>query len=128
MWLAGRLILALRVAQVNLRLWMAVRGGKALTSQRVLELLEDCKRAMGVKTLVGIVVTDRVSGPALFGFIRPRLLLPPELAENLTAEELRHVLLHELAHLRRMDIHFGWLSAALQLLHWFNPLVWIAFH
>jgi len=107
---------------------MAVRRGRVLTSQRVLELLEDCKRAMGVRTLLGVVVTDRVPGPALFGFIRPRLLLPPELVENLSAEELRHVLLHELAHLRRMDIHFGWLCAALQLLHWFNPLVWIAFH
>jgi len=127
-WLAGMLILALRLAQVNLRLWMAVRRGRVLTSQRVLDLLEVCKEAMGVRTLVGIVLTDRVPGPALFGFIRPRLLLPPALVEGLSDEELRFVLLHELAHLKRLDIHFGWLCAALQLLHWFNPLVWIAFH
>ncbi|WP_306599455.1 M56 family metallopeptidase [Geothrix sp. 21YS21S-2] len=127
-WLAGMLILALRLAQVNLRLWMAVRRGRVLTSQRVLDLLEVCKEAMGVRTLVGIVLTDRVPGPALFGFIRPRLLLPPALVEGLSDEELRFVLLHELAHLKRLDIHVGWLCAALQLLHWFNPLVWIAFH
>ncbi|MHC4675343.1 MAG: SUMF1/EgtB/PvdO family nonheme iron enzyme, partial [Planctomycetota bacterium] len=42
--------------------------------------------------------------------------------------ELRHIFLHELAHLKRHDIQLGWLTSLLQVLHWFNPLVWFAFH
>jgi beta-lactamase regulating signal transducer with metallopeptidase domain len=38
------------------------------------------------------------------------------------------VFLHELAHVKRHDIALGWLTAFLQVLHWFNPLVWLAFH
>ena len=36
--------------------------------------------------------------------------------------------LHELSHIKRQDILTGWLMTALQILHWFNPLVWLAFH
>jgi hypothetical protein len=46
--------------------------------------------------------------------------------EGLSQERLRHVFLHELAHLKRHDIAFNWLAAVAQALHWFNPLVWLA--
>ena len=41
-------------------------------------------------------------------------------------EELRYVILHELLHLRRMDVAVSWALSAVQTLHWFNPLVWFA--
>ncbi|UCE50047.1 MAG: PD40 domain-containing protein, partial [Phycisphaerales bacterium] len=62
------------------------------------------------------------------GFLRPRLLLPKGMIEALSEQELRYVLLHELAHLKRHDIYIGWLVSLLQILHWFNPLVWLAFY
>jgi Tol biopolymer transport system component len=48
--------------------------------------------------------------------------------DKATREEMRYVFLHELAHLRRHDIYLGWLTSLLQVLHWFNPLVWFAFY
>jgi len=36
--------------------------------------------------------------------------------------------LHELGHIKRRDIQVGWLMTALQIIHWFNPLVWLACH
>jgi Tol biopolymer transport system component len=48
--------------------------------------------------------------------------------DSATHEEMRYVFLHELAHLKRRDIYLGWLTSLLQILHWFNPLVWLAFH
>ncbi len=68
-----------------------------------------------------------MDGPCLFGFLRPRLLLPPQFTRGFSDNELRHVFLHELGHVKRHDILVGWLMAALQVLHWFNPLVWVAF-
>ena len=64
----------------------------------------------------------------MFGFVRPRLLLPPGLASSFTSEELRHVFLHELAHIKRRDVLAGWVMLGLQTMHWFNPLVWLAFY
>jgi hypothetical protein len=74
------------------------------------------------------VVTDEVAMPSLLGFVRPRILLPPGLLDSLHPDQLRFILLHELAHIKRLDIVVGWVAILLQALHWFNPLVWYAFH
>jgi len=128
LWLAGALVLAVYVCAGNFNLWRIVKRRRPLTDQKILELLEDCKAQMGIQTILGIVPTDKVESPALFGFVRPRLLLPHGMIETLSRQELRYVLLHELAHLKRHDIYFGWLMSLLQVLHWFNPLVWLAFY
>ena len=93
-----------------------------------MNLLEDCKQAMGLRVPVTLVETPAVGSPSLFGFVRPRLLLPVGLTRSFSQEELRYVFLHELSHIKRQDILTGWLMTALQILHWFNPLVWLAFH
>jgi beta-lactamase regulating signal transducer with metallopeptidase domain len=127
-WLVGAVVMAGYVFARNLSLWLTVKRERPITDQKVLELLEDCKIQMGVQTILAVVVSDKVKSPALFGFVRPRLLLPQGMLETYSLEELRYVFMHELAHLRQRDIYLGWLMALLQIMHWFNPLMWIAFH
>ena len=126
-WLMGTLIMIAVVAANNLRLWRSVRKLRNVTDQSLLELFEDCKQLMRVRTVVGLVITDQVKSPALFGCIRPRVLLPTDIIGQIPREELRFIFLHELAHFKQGDIWIGWLTALLQSLHWFNPLVWWAF-
>jgi beta-lactamase regulating signal transducer with metallopeptidase domain/Tol biopolymer transport system component len=125
-WLAGGVALAGYILVRAFALWRAVASERPVTEQPVLELLEDCKMQMRVRTLVGVVVTDKVQTPALFGVIRPRILLPQGLIETLGLDELHCIFLHELAHLKRRDICLAWLVCLLQVLHWFNPLIWFA--
>ncbi|NQT01579.1 MAG: PD40 domain-containing protein, partial [Planctomycetes bacterium] len=127
-WLTGTLVLAVYVCAGNFHLWRLVTRERPLTDQKILELLEDCKSEMSIRTILGVVITDKVKSPALFGFVRPRLLLPKGMLETLSREELRYVFLHELAHLKRHDIYIGYLASLLQVLHWFNPLIWLAFY
>ncbi|MGB2809433.1 MAG: M56 family metallopeptidase [Sedimentisphaerales bacterium] len=127
-WLAGSLVLAGYVFASNFRLWRIIKSVRPLTDQSILDLLEDCKRQTGVETILGIIVTDKVKGPALFGFVRPRLLLPVGIIETHSEKELRHIFLHELSHLKRCDILLGWVTTLLLVIHWFNPLVWYAFY
>jgi serine/threonine-protein kinase len=74
---------------------------------------------------IGLIVSDRVHAPALLGWLRPRLLLPSHLADG-SAPELKAVFLHELAHFKSLDIPFNWLFAAIGVVHWFNPLAYLA--
>jgi beta-lactamase regulating signal transducer with metallopeptidase domain len=127
-WLIGAAGLAGFILVRNFSLWRLVKRERPITDSQILELLEDCKMQMGIQTIVGVVVTDKVKGPALFGFVRPRLLLPEGLIEDLGLDELYYVFIHELCHLKRRDVYLGWLISLLQILHWFNPLMWFAFH
>ena len=127
LWLVGALVLA-GLASLRSFSFSARLSGRPVTDPEVLELLEDCKRELGVRALIVAVRTPRVSSPALLGFIRPWLLLPEGMLERLSPEDLRSVLLHELAHLKRRDIAVNWLVSVLQVLHWFNPIIWCAFY
>ena len=127
-WLAGAMMIAVYLFISNFFLWRIVRRERPLLDQRTLELFEECKERIGVQTLVGLIPSAQIKSPALFGFIRPRLLLPMEMLEEASQEEMQYIFLHELAHLKRHDIYLGWLTSLLQILHWFNPLVWLAFY
>lgn len=70
-----------------------------------------------------IYETDQIDSPFVLGFFRPRIYLPV----GLTEQERRYVLLHEQAHIHRWDHRFKPLAYALLCLHWFNPVLWIAY-
>ncbi|MCP4116293.1 MAG: DUF3887 domain-containing protein [Desulfobacteraceae bacterium] len=112
----------------SLAFLMAVRNHSQVTRESALNLLESCKRELGIKTVLVIMETDLVQSPALFGYIRPRILLPRGMIGSMDENALRHVLLHELRHLKNHDILTGLIAAFLLALHWFNPLVWISFY
>src|ERR1051326_4806184 len=124
-WAAGAVSLAGYLAYNHYRISRKVTYRRPLIDARLMNLLEDCKQLMGVRVPVTLVGTGDAGSPALFGFLRPRLLLPSGLARSFSEEELRHVFLHELSHIKRKDILVGWLMTALQIVHWFNPLVWV---
>jgi hypothetical protein len=54
------------------------------------------------------------------------LLLPAGVIETFSRDELRHIFLHELGHLKRGDIPLNWVATVLFVLHWFNPIIWLA--
>jgi beta-lactamase regulating signal transducer with metallopeptidase domain/N-acetylneuraminic acid mutarotase len=126
-WLAGVMILAGRVLWEAGRLANSIRHVRPITESTVLNLLEDCKQMMNVTTPLVVIESAYVKSPVLHGFIRPRLVLPPGMIASLSEEALCHVFLHELAHMRRRDILVNWGATGLLIVHWCNPLVWLAF-
>lgn len=126
LWLAGVVGFTTVLAVQTLGLARRLRQAVPITEEPWLRLLEACRAEMGVRRPVGLCETAAVHSPALCGVFRPRLLLPRGLTGRLSSTELRHVLLHELAHLKRHDLALNWLATTLQVLHWFNPLVWLA--
>ena len=127
LWLVVALVVASRLSLRSRRFSRRLAQTVPISDPKVIQLLEDCSETMGVRRRLKLVETDEVESPALFGFLRPRLLLPLGMLENSSREDLRYVFLHELAHIRRGDGWVHWLLAFLQALHWFNPVLWIAF-
>ena len=127
-WLGGALCVAGGSLISHYRIRRRVAWRRPLTDEPTLNLFEDCKALMAITTPVALIETEAVASPTLFGFVRPRVLLPVGLTRSFTPQELRHIFLHELAHIRRHDVFIGWLMLLLQAVHWFNPLVWLAFY
>jgi beta-lactamase regulating signal transducer with metallopeptidase domain len=71
-------------------------------------------------------LTETAQGPALCGLLRPVIVLPRGLGEQVEPQALRQVLQHELIHLQRRDLVWNLLQVCVQIAWWWNPLVWIA--
>ena len=81
------------------------------------------------KVRTAILVSDRlyqsenVTSPFVLGLLRPRIYLP----FNIDEKNMAHVVAHERAHIHRRDHLWKPLGFLLLTLHWFNPLVWLAY-
>jgi beta-lactamase regulating signal transducer with metallopeptidase domain len=126
-WLAGCIALLALALRQHLNLARQLRGLKPVDEPKIRSALDECKTALHVRRKINVLATDALDTPALFGICRPRLLVPTEMLERLDERELRLVFLHELTHLKRGDILLNWTTILLRSVHWFNPLVWLAF-
>ncbi|MBQ8280150.1 MAG: M56 family metallopeptidase [Roseburia sp.] len=72
----------------------------------------------------GIYCVDDLPVPMVVGFLRPQIYLPSGMAEEYVA----YVVEHEKTHIRRNDPITKLAAYVIACVHWFNPLVWLAYH
>jgi len=70
-----------------------------------------------------VYLCDDIKSPFVLGVFSPRIYIPSGLA----GESLQHVLAHENAHIHRRDYLWKPLGYLLLSIHWFNPLMWVAY-
>ncbi|MGN1249203.1 MAG: M56 family metallopeptidase, partial [Candidatus Spyradocola sp.] len=115
-WAAGALVTAGYIALVNARF-----RGRVRRSRRTAEVPWVMERRLGG---VKVYVSRAVPSPCLVGLFRPYIVVTPQaMAED---ERFCHVLVHELSHKRQGDPLWSAVRTAVLVLHWFNPIVWIA--
>lgn len=81
------------------------------------------KLAVVVPLGENIYLADDIHSPFVMGLLRPKIYLPCGLAPR----EREYIILHEQHHIKRRDPLFKALAFLALTIHWFNPLVWIAF-
>ncbi len=125
-WLAVFLGMVLYAFGVNRRFAWKLHQEREIDDPDVLDMFEACKQRMSIRRNIRLVESDLVSAPALFGFLRPCLIIPNLKTLALRPDQLRYIFLHELAHARRNDIAANWVMRLLLAVHWFNPFIWYA--
>jgi WD40 repeat protein/beta-lactamase regulating signal transducer with metallopeptidase domain len=124
-WVAGlAMTLAPLAAGFGMN-WLLVRKARRLTQARWLSKIAELSARVGLTRTVAAFESPQPVVPMTWGLLRPIVLVPADWGDW-PEERQRCVLLHELAHVKRLDVVFqtsGWLAAAL---YWFNPLVWFA--
>jgi beta-lactamase regulating signal transducer with metallopeptidase domain len=126
-WLAGVILLGFYMLAVNIRFWMYIKEEKTPIDGEIIHILDECKKLLSIRQRVEIRYTDFAKVPALFGFIAPKILIPASMKHFMPDSEMKYIFLHELAHLKRKDVVVNWLTNILQIIHWFNPIIWVAF-
>ncbi|MCR8631973.1 M56 family metallopeptidase [Paenibacillus radicis (ex Xue et al. 2023)] len=124
-WLLGVIVLSLVTLIANINVYRRIKKQPNVNNPAVLQVFEQCKRQMSIKQPILLTVTDAVPSPAVYGFMKPRILLSRSLIRSMDADQFRYIFNHELAHIKRRDVAMNWLMHVLVILHWFNPIMWI---
>lgn len=133
-WATGFFVLILRLMAARWILWNIERQGTVVWSSRqpgmatqdpIVTALQSVCLQLGISRPVTLLIGPDKTIPVVWGILRCRLLLPAA-ARQWSGEQLRSVLLHELAHIQRRDTMAQVLTQIACALHWFNPLVWFA--
>ena len=125
-WLAGVLFLSVRTAIGGARLLRRRSGWRQPDDPRLAALFAECQATIGVRFSVELRVTPDDLGPAVAGLWAPCVLVPQSVLATASREDVEHIFLHELAHVRRRDLVLHWLMTAARVVHWFNPAVQLA--
>ena len=123
-WIIGVLLLQTRLL---LRWFSAQRlrrrgitPGPASWQQMVDRLAEQ----LAIRRPVAIFESTMARVPMVIGWLRPVILVPAGLMTGLTPQQLRAVIAHELAHVRRHDYPVNLIQAVLETLLFYHPAVW----
>ena len=90
----------------------------------VVSRFSELRRALGLGHRTELRVSTEVEAPQVLGLLRPVVLLPH--GRPLSPTDISMALCHELVHVRRADLWWGWIPAVAQRAFWFHPLVRLA--
>lgn len=86
--------------------------------------LDKLKQQLQIPRKVKLLISQYVQVPVMIGFLKPVILLPVTMFNNLSAEQLEAILLHELAHIKRNDYLLNIFQSIVETALFFNPFVW----
>ncbi|MGZ0166768.1 MAG: M56 family metallopeptidase [Planctomycetales bacterium] len=124
-WLLVMCLFLVRGLIQSLRFASQLRRCAAITDQTVVDQVLRACDTVGVGRRPVLKEVDGLTVPAVFGIRRPTICMPVGTIEELSSQDLRLVLLHELAHVKRRDGLVLSLCLFVRALHWFNPLAWL---
>lgn len=114
-------------AAIAVLIWIAIAGWKLialLLNVRELAELRANASPWPCRCEFPVLLSERVPVPLALGLIRPAVLLPQSLPDELQPEALEAVVLHEAAHLRRRDVWTNAIARVVHALVAFNPAAW----
>ena len=85
---------------------------------------EALRDSLGVRRAVRFLESSAAQVPMVVGWLRPVLLMPASVLTGLRPSEVEALLVHELAHIRRLDDLVNLLQAVAETLLFYHPVVW----
>ncbi|MFG0256320.1 MAG: M56 family metallopeptidase [Phycisphaerales bacterium JB043] len=123
-WFLGVITLATRFALQRHAAHRLATRGTSSPAQDWLDAFESIRARLGVRSSVRFLTSTLAPAPMVVGCLRPIVLVPASALTSLSHEQLRGVLAHELAHIRRHDHIINTAQAVIESLLFFHPAIW----
>lgn len=101
-------------------------GNDEVTDERIVLILEKCKKRLKIRKNIKVIQQDVMKAPATIGVFNVKILMTNDLL-RLNDMAILNIIMHELSHYKRKDNVVNFAILIFKALHWFNPLMKIAF-
>ena len=123
-WLLGVAFFSLRSAGGFLLIERERRKQTTSVSPRVLAMCQTVQRQLGLDRAIRYCECARMQAPAVIGWFRPSVLLPVTAVTGLSEEQLQSIIIHELAHIQRLDPFVNIFQICVETLLFYHPAIW----
>jgi beta-lactamase regulating signal transducer with metallopeptidase domain len=123
-WLIGVALMLLRAIYIVVGGAKLRRLCRPLEDELILALVEQLRKCVGIARRIRVAVSEHIFVPGVVGCIWPTLLLPAWMISGVSTDDLRAILAHELAHIRRYDYLVNFYQMVIEAILFFNPAVW----
>ncbi|MBA3890469.1 MAG: hypothetical protein H0X64_08055, partial [Gemmatimonadaceae bacterium] len=124
-WALGALLVLLRYVHGTAQVARLARSSERVVDGQWLSLAQRTALRMGIDRPLTLLRGERIGVPVTWGIVYPVVLLP-EGADTWPPERREFVLLHEMAHVKRLDALTQAVAQLAEAVFWFNPFVWYA--
>jgi len=124
-WLAAVIAMVLLLIQ-RIFLVRSLLTQSKDSSDSMIDIFKQCCKQMGLRRAVSLKLSPIAASPAVCGLFRPTILIPENILCKLKDEDLKSILLHEIAHVKRGDLYISLVQTILQIAYFYNPLTWVA--
>ncbi len=120
-WLVGAVLLLSYFIFVFTRYSKKLKKSRKTCDEVTSDLFALCKEKLNIKRDVEVYSADTT--PILIGVVKPTIYLPVGYSET----ETEYMLMHELNHMKNLDVVWSAIATIILCFFWFNPVVWISF-
>jgi beta-lactamase regulating signal transducer with metallopeptidase domain len=125
-WALGMIGYFAYIALLHMRFRRVTRRRSADISASMLAMVDACRKELGIKTNIPVMLQSGITSPAITLSLRPVLLLPISMLGAMSRAQIELGIRHELIHYKRGDHLMRLLLMLVRGVYWFNPAVWIA--
>jgi beta-lactamase regulating signal transducer with metallopeptidase domain len=123
-WAVAAVVALARVAAGLWQVWAIRRSCTEVDLSQLEPKIKELFENYSAGRTVRLAVSERVKVPAAIGFWKPAIMLPAWTLRELTPNELKPILIHELTHLKRRDDWTNLLQKTVRAIFFFHPAVW----
>lgn len=125
-WLDGVLLLSLFLLIVQYNFKRKIEKKTNIVDTQILASIEILRKKLSIKSEIPVAINYQINSPCISGILKPTIYIPEYILKICDTNQFSHIFLHELVHCKRKDLLYNLLSIVALIIHWYNPLVWLA--
>jgi len=124
-WIGGMVFQIVRTIGNGYRLKRTLKDAERETHGNFFDLFRVCRKQFHINREIPLYLTDKITTPTLTMGPCPAVVMPYSAIRQFNDEQNMFAMKHELMHFKRKDHITGLLIKILEVVYWFNPIVWL---